>query len=77
MVNLRPLHVLILSAGVFSPALKASIDGYETTFATNHLGHFYLTYLLLDKLRESAPSRLVVVSSSSHAHTGVSIRPYI
>jgi WW domain-containing oxidoreductase len=51
--------------------MKASIDGYETTFATNHLGHFYLTYLLMDKLRESAPSRLVVVSSTSHAHTGI------
>lgn len=67
----RPLNVLILNAGVFSSQVKTTLDGHETTFGVNHLGHFYLAYLLMDKLRESAPSRLVVVSSSSHQHTGV------
>ncbi|KAH7702986.1 Protein E04F6.15, partial [Aphelenchoides avenae] len=66
-----PLHVLLLNAGVMAPTRKASLDGYETTFATNHLAHFYLTYLLLDKLRASAPSRLVVVSSTLHSKTGI------
>uniref|UniRef100_A0A914DB32 WW domain-containing oxidoreductase n=1 Tax=Acrobeloides nanus TaxID=290746 RepID=A0A914DB32_9BILA len=66
-----PLHVLILNAGVLGSTTKNTIDGYETTFGINHLGHFYLTYLLLEKLRESAPSRIVVVSSNSHNHSGI------
>jgi len=67
-----PLHVLILNAGVISPPSKTTIDGYEGTFGINHLGHFYLTYLLLEKLRESSPSRIVIVSSHSHGHTRIS-----
>uniref|UniRef100_A0A7E4VMV8 NAD(P)-binding protein n=1 Tax=Panagrellus redivivus TaxID=6233 RepID=A0A7E4VMV8_PANRE len=66
-----PLNAIILNAGVIGPEAKTTIDGYETTFGVNHLGHFYLTYLLLDKLRESAPSRIVVVSSNSHSHTKI------
>jgi NAD(P)-dependent dehydrogenase (short-subunit alcohol dehydrogenase family) len=64
-----PLHVLILNAGVYGGNTRTTIDGYETTFGVNHLGHFYLTYLLLEKLRENSPSRVVVVSSNSHNHT--------
>jgi len=41
-------------------------DGIENTFATNHLGHFLLTTLLLDDLKRSAPARVVVVSSVLH-----------
>uniref|UniRef100_A0A914E7E4 Uncharacterized protein n=1 Tax=Acrobeloides nanus TaxID=290746 RepID=A0A914E7E4_9BILA len=67
-----PLHALILNAGIFAPADKATTDGFEMTFGTNHLGHFYLTYLLLDKLRESAPSRVVLVSSRFHNYTEIS-----
>ncbi|KAI6242950.1 WW domain-containing oxidoreductase [Aphelenchoides fujianensis] len=51
-----PLHVLILNAGIMSPTSpNGTIDGYEATFATNQLGHFYLTRLLRSKLVESAP----------------------
>jgi protochlorophyllide reductase len=39
-------------------------DGYEETFATNHLGHFLLSTLLLDRF--SDPARIVVVSSGTH-----------
>uniref|UniRef100_A0A914CWX8 Uncharacterized protein n=1 Tax=Acrobeloides nanus TaxID=290746 RepID=A0A914CWX8_9BILA len=69
--NNWPLHVLILNAGVVWVTSKTTTEGYESTFGINHLGHFYLTYLLLDKLRESAPSRLVIVSSKLHANTGI------
>uniref|UniRef100_A0A914CXM1 Uncharacterized protein n=1 Tax=Acrobeloides nanus TaxID=290746 RepID=A0A914CXM1_9BILA len=65
-----PLNVLILNAGVNNAPNRATKDGYESTFGINHLGHFYLTYLLMNKLRESAPSRLVVVSSALHARSG-------
>ncbi|VDD86806.1 unnamed protein product [Enterobius vermicularis] len=65
------LHILILNAGVFSPSVKKTVDGFEMAFGVNHLGHFYLTYLLLDRLRQSSPSRVVVVTSVTHKHSGV------
>jgi len=61
------LHALILNAGVFSPEYKKTDDGFESHIGVNHLGHFLLTLLLLKKLKESAPSRVVVVSSSLHS----------
>jgi NAD(P)-dependent dehydrogenase (short-subunit alcohol dehydrogenase family) len=63
-----PLHVLINNAGGTNPGKQArfSPDGFELTFATNHLGHFLLTQLLLDDLRRAQPSRMIAVSSQQH-----------
>lgn len=53
------LHILINNAGIIIPLRhnKKSKEGYEIHFATNHLGHFLLTNLLLDQLKAGAPSR--------------------
>jgi len=47
-----------------------TVDGFEECFATNHLAHFLLVKLLLPKLKDSAPSRVVLVSSSLHKSRG-------
>jgi NAD(P)-dependent dehydrogenase (short-subunit alcohol dehydrogenase family) len=62
------LHVLVNNAGVYLRDRRLSEDGYEMTFAVNHLAHFLLTVELLDLMRASAPARVVTVSSMTHAH---------
>lgn len=60
-----PLHLLVNNAGLAgSRGLTAS--GFEVAFGVNHLGHFLLTGLLLERLRESAPARVVTVASRAH-----------
>lgn len=63
-----PLHILINNAGGAIPGKQAQYteDGFELTFGTNHLGHFLLTNLLLSILQQSAPARVITVSSQLH-----------
>jgi retinol dehydrogenase-12 len=61
----EPLHVLVNNAGV-AGARGLTKQGFELMFGVNHLGHFLLTQLLLDRLVASAPARVVTVSSDSH-----------
>ena len=66
-----PIHTLILNAGVMAlPDRKQTEDGYEYQFGVNHLGHFLLTNLLMDKLVDSGsaaePARVISLSSSAH-----------
>jgi retinol dehydrogenase 14 len=59
------IDALVHSAAVFVPDRRQTTDGLELMFATNHLGPFLLTNLVLERLRESAPSRVVTVSAPS------------
>ena len=61
------LEVLVNNAGLVQTLRSETVDGFETTFAVNHLGPFLLTNLLLDRLVESAPARIVNVASTAHA----------
>lgn len=60
------LDVLVNNAGLILSARSETADGFETQLGVNHLGHFLLTNLLLDRLRASAPARVVSLSSAGH-----------
>jgi NAD(P)-dependent dehydrogenase (short-subunit alcohol dehydrogenase family) len=60
------LDLLINNAGVMGTPYRQTADGFELQMATNHLGHFALTGLLLDRLRTTDRSRVVTVSSQMH-----------
>jgi len=61
----KKLDILINNAGLVSP-YETTVDGYEIMFATNHLGPFYLTHLLWEKLKLGAPSKVINLASRSH-----------
>lgn len=60
------LDLLINNAGVMASPYARTVDGFELQFATNHLGHFALTGLLLGKLLATAHARVVTISSTAH-----------
>jgi protochlorophyllide reductase len=63
--GLPPLHALVANAGIqYGDRAHTSADGFEATFATNHLGHFLLLRLLLDRIADDG--RVVLVSSGTH-----------
>ena len=64
--RLPRLDVLINNAGMMSAVRATSAEGYDLTFAVNHLAPFLLTNLLLPKLKHSSPARIVVVASTAH-----------
>ncbi|SDU87700.1 SDR family NAD(P)-dependent oxidoreductase [Jiangella alkaliphila] len=62
----RPLHVLLNNAGIMGGPLVRDARGYESQFATNHLGHFQLTLGLLPALRAAHGARVVNTTSGGH-----------
>ncbi len=63
--NHARLHVLVNNAAVFTPQRQVTKEGQELMFATNHLGPFLLTNLLLDALKAGAPARVITISAPS------------
>lgn len=69
-----PLNILINNAGIMMPPFTLSADKIELQFATNHLGHFLLTHLLLDTMKKTVrdtkrEGRIVNVSSTAHRYS--------
>jgi NAD(P)-dependent dehydrogenase (short-subunit alcohol dehydrogenase family) len=67
----RQLDILINNAGIMAPPLRRDARGYESQFATNHLGHFQLTARLWPALKRAGRARVVSVSSTGISFGGV------
>ncbi|XP_055950744.1 retinol dehydrogenase 13-like [Argiope bruennichi] len=67
------IHILINNAGIMACPKSKTVDGFETQMGVNHLGHFLLTNLLLDKIKASTPSRIVNVSSAAYMAGKISL----
>ncbi|HEX2144526.1 MAG TPA: SDR family NAD(P)-dependent oxidoreductase, partial [Glycomyces sp.] len=65
------LDVLVNNAGIMTPPHSLSKQGHESQFATNHLGHFALTGLLLDRIGKGRAPRVVTVSSLAHGRGAI------
>lgn len=64
--NEPQLNILVNNAGVMMCPKSTTADGFEMQFGTNHLSHFLLTLLLLPRIINSQPARIVTVSSKAH-----------
>ncbi|KJX99630.1 hypothetical protein TI39_contig354g00025 [Zymoseptoria brevis] len=60
------IDVLVNNAGVVAPPYSKTIDGFESTFQTNHLSHFLFTNLIMEKLLAAPNPRVVIVSSDGY-----------
>lgn len=67
----QQLDILVNNAGAIFSSRQESVDGYEMTFALNHLAYFLLTNLLLDVLQSSAPARVINVASAIHTNATI------
>jgi NAD(P)-dependent dehydrogenase (short-subunit alcohol dehydrogenase family) len=68
--RLPRIDVLVNSAGIHSTTLTTTPSGMETVFCVNHLAPFLLSHLLLDRMKASAPSRIIQVNSEGHRFCG-------
>ena len=67
------IHVLVNSVGLHSTTRTTTREGFERVFCVNHLASFLLTSLLLERLRQSAPSRIIQVNSEGHRFSDVDL----
>ena len=67
------IDVLINSVGLHSTTRTITKDGFESVFCVNHLGPFLLTSLLIERMRQSAPSRIIQVNSEGHRFGGLNV----
>jgi NAD(P)-dependent dehydrogenase (short-subunit alcohol dehydrogenase family) len=64
--DVEKIDIVMNSAGIMATPYRLSVDGYESQFATNHLGHFLLTNLIMDKILASDAPRVVNFTSDGH-----------
>jgi len=69
--NYPKIDVLINSAGIHSTKRVYTSEGFEMVFCVNHLAPFLFTQLLIDRLKESAPARIIQVNSEGHRFNGL------
>jgi NAD(P)-dependent dehydrogenase (short-subunit alcohol dehydrogenase family) len=74
--DLERIDVLINNAGIFPQKLQKTVDGFEAQIGVNYLGPFLLTNLLLDKLKASAPARVVHLTSMLHARGSIDFESF-
>ncbi len=74
--ELDRIDVLVNNAGVFPQKAATTADGFEMQFGANHLGSFLLTNLLLDKLKASAPARVVHLTSMLHKRGAIDFESF-
>jgi NAD(P)-dependent dehydrogenase (short-subunit alcohol dehydrogenase family) len=67
------IDVLINCAGMYSTKATYTKEGFETVFCVNHLSSFLLTKLLLERLKENAPSRILQINSEGHRFNGLNL----
>lgn len=69
--NYPKIDVLINSAGIHSTKRMYTSEGFEMVFCVNHLAPFLFINLLIDRLKESAPARIILVNSEGHRFNGL------
>jgi len=65
------IDILINNAGVHMTHRTLTSEGHETAFCVNHLASFMITYILLERMKESAPSKIIQVNSEGHRFNGL------